>query len=111
MEFSIKSANPEKQRSACIVIGVFEPRQLTLPAERVDHAAGGYLSAILKRGDMDGKLGTTLELHNVPHTLCDRVMLVCWAASATSAKRNTARRCAARCGRWRRPLPSRRSAT
>ena len=76
MEFSIKSANPEQQRSACIVIGVFEPRQLTLPAERVDRAAGGYLSAILKRGDMDGKAGTTLLLHDVPATQCERVLLV-----------------------------------
>ena len=76
MEFSIKSANPEQQRSACIVIGVFEPRQLTPPAERVDRAAGGFLSAILKRGDMDGKAGTTLLLHDVPATQCERVLLV-----------------------------------
>ena len=76
MEFSIKSANPEKQRSACIVVGVFEPRQLTLPAERIDQAAGGHLSAILKRGDMDGKAGTTLLLHDVPATLGERVLLV-----------------------------------
>ena len=76
MEFSIKSASPEQQRSACIVVGVFEPRQLTLPAELIDHAASGYLGEILKRGDMDGKAGTTLLLHDVPATQCDRVLLV-----------------------------------
>ena len=76
MEFSIKSASPEQQRSACIVVGVFEPRQLTLPAELIDRAANGYLSAILKRGDMDGKAGTTLLLHDVPATQGDRVLLV-----------------------------------
>jgi hypothetical protein len=27
MEFSVKSGSPEKQRSACIVVGVFEPRR------------------------------------------------------------------------------------
>ena len=32
MEFSIKSGSPEKQRSACIVVGVFEPRKLTVGA-------------------------------------------------------------------------------
>ena len=36
MEFSIKSGSPEKQRSACIVVGVFEPRKLTGPAELID---------------------------------------------------------------------------
>ena len=76
MEFSIKSASPEKQRSACIVVGVFETRQLTPPAEDIDRAASGHLSAILKRGDMDGKAGTTLLLHDVPATQCERVLLV-----------------------------------
>ncbi len=76
MEFSIKSGSPEKQRSACIVVGVFEPRKLTLAAELIDNAAGHYLSDIIRRGDMDGKAGSTLLLHNVPATLSDRVLLV-----------------------------------
>ena len=29
MEFSVKSGSPEKQRSACIVVGVYEPRRLS----------------------------------------------------------------------------------
>ncbi|MEW5943881.1 MAG: leucyl aminopeptidase [Pseudomonadota bacterium] len=76
MEFSIKSGSPEKQRSACVVIGVFEPRKLSLAGELIDRIANGYISDILRRGDMDGKSGTTLLLHNVPNTLCDRVLLV-----------------------------------
>ena len=76
MEFSIKSGSPEKQRSACVVVGVFEPRKLTLSGELIDNASQGYLSDIIRRGDMEGKLGSTLLLHNVPNTLCDRVLLV-----------------------------------
>ncbi len=76
MEFSIKSGSPEKQRSACVVVGIFEPRKLTLSAELLDNAAHSYLSDIVRRGDMEGKAGTTLLLHNVPGTLCDRVLLV-----------------------------------
>jgi leucyl aminopeptidase len=76
MEFSIKSGSPEKQRSACIVVGVFEPRKLTDPAEVIDTASKGYLSDIVRRGDMEGKAGRTLLLHNVPGLLGDRVMLV-----------------------------------
>ncbi|MBL8397227.1 MAG: leucyl aminopeptidase [Candidatus Accumulibacter sp.] len=76
MEFSIKSGSPEKQRSACVVVGIFEPRKLTLAAELLDNAAHNYLSDIIRRGDMEGKAGTTLLLHNVPGTLCDRVLLV-----------------------------------
>jgi len=76
VEFSIKSGSPEKQRSACVVVGVFEPRKLTLPAELLDKAANGYISDIIRRGDMEGKSGTTLLLHNVPGTLSDRILLV-----------------------------------
>ena len=76
MEFSIKSGSPEKQRSACVVVGVFDSRKLTLPAELLDKAANGYISDIVRRGDMEGKAGNTLLLHNVPGTLCDRILLV-----------------------------------
>ncbi len=76
MEFSIKSGSPEKQRSACVVVGVFEPRKLSLPGELLDSASKNHLSDIIRRGDMEGKAGTTLLLHNVPGTLCDRVLLV-----------------------------------
>jgi len=76
MEFSVKSGNPEKQRSACVVVGVFEPRRLSAAAEKIDTATDGYLSALLRRGDLEGKLGQTLLLHNVPNTLSERVLLV-----------------------------------
>ena len=76
MEFSIKSGSPEKQRSACVVVGVFESRKLTLPAELLDKASGGYIADIVRRGDMEGKSASTLLLHNVPGTLCDRILLI-----------------------------------
>jgi leucyl aminopeptidase len=76
VEFSIKSGSPEKQRSACVVIGVYEARKLSLAGEMIDRVSNGYLSDIIRRGDMEGKAGTALLLHNVPNTLCDRVLLV-----------------------------------
>jgi len=76
MEFTIKSGSPEKQRSACVVVGVFDNRKLSLSAELVDRASNGYISEIIRRGDMEGKLGATLLLHNVRGTLADRVLLV-----------------------------------
>lgn len=55
VKFSIKNASPEKQRSACVVVGVFEPRKLTEAAEAMDKISKGYISGILKNGDMEGK--------------------------------------------------------
>lgn len=76
LEFSIKSGAPEKQRGACVVVGVFENRELSGPAAALDIASNGHLSAILQGGDMEGKSGSTLLLHKVPNVLADRVLLV-----------------------------------
>ena len=76
MEFSVKSGNPEKQRSACIVVGVFEPCRLSGVAEQLDNVSEGYLSNLLRRGDLEGKSGQVLLLHHVPNVLAERVLLV-----------------------------------
>ncbi|ACT49488.1 MULTISPECIES: leucyl aminopeptidase [Methylovorus] len=76
MEFSIKTGNPEKQRSDCIVVGVFDTRKLSEAAVALDRAAEGYLTTVLARGDLDGKLGSSLMLHSVPGIASDRVLLV-----------------------------------
>ena len=74
LEFSIKSGAPEKQRSACVVVGVFDNRKLSDPAVDIDRASDGYLSEILRGGDMDGKAGSTLLLHKVPNVLAERIL-------------------------------------
>jgi leucyl aminopeptidase len=76
MEFSIKSGSPEKQRTACIIVGVHEPRKLTTSAKAVDSATKKYLSNLIRRGDIQGKMGQSLLLHNVQGMLCDRILLV-----------------------------------
>ncbi len=76
MEFTVKSGNPEKQRTGCVVVGVFEPRRLSPAAAQLDKASDGYLSGLIRRGDMEGKTGQALLLSNVPNLLCDRVLLI-----------------------------------
>ncbi|NOX76528.1 MAG: leucyl aminopeptidase [Gammaproteobacteria bacterium] len=76
MEFNVKSGSPTKQRSACVVVGVFEPRRLSPAADSLDKASGGQISSLLRRGDIEGMPGQTLLLHNLPKTLADRILLV-----------------------------------
>jgi leucyl aminopeptidase len=76
MEFSIKSGSPEKQRTGCVVVGVYEGRKLSASAQSIDDASGHYIADVLRRGDLEGKPGTTLLLHNVPKVPSDRVLLV-----------------------------------
>jgi len=76
MEFSIKNGNPEKQRSDCLVVGVFEGKKLSDAAKIVDDASGKAISAVLKTGDMEGKIGATLVMHHVDGIAATRLLLV-----------------------------------
>ena len=76
MEIILKSGSPEKQRSACIVVGVFETRKLSACAKELDEASDKAISNILRRGDMDGKIGQSLLLHNIDGVVADRIMLI-----------------------------------
>ncbi len=76
MEITVKSGTPEKQRTACIVVGVFDSRKLSGSAVEVDTVSDGYISNIVRRGDMDGESSQSLLLHNVPGILAERVLLI-----------------------------------
>lgn len=76
MEYFVKSGNPEKQRVACVIVGIFDRRNPTEAAATIDQTSDGAIGSIMRRGDMDGKLGQTLMLHNLSGVFCDRVLLV-----------------------------------
>ncbi|MGZ8199123.1 MAG: leucyl aminopeptidase [Burkholderiales bacterium] len=76
MKFSTKHMQPGRTKTGCAVVGVFETRTLSAPARALDSLAGGALARIVKRGDMDGKNGTALTLHDVGAVAAERVILV-----------------------------------
>ena len=76
MDFNIKSGCPEKQRTACVIVGIFSSRRLSNPAKAIDKASKQYISTLIRRGDMDGDKGQHLLLHNVPGVMADRVLLI-----------------------------------
>jgi leucyl aminopeptidase len=76
VEFSTKVAPPDRIKSDCVVVGVFEGRRLTEAAKSIDRAARGHLKRILEQGDLEGRLGSTLLLYGVPGITAARVLLV-----------------------------------
>jgi leucyl aminopeptidase len=76
MQFKIESGDLAKRKTPCLILGVFEKRKLSAPAEVVDKVSGGHLSGILRKGDLDGEIGRTLMLYGVPGLSCERVLLV-----------------------------------
>lgn len=76
MEFIVKSARPETLKTATLVIPVGEGRKLGEAAKAIDTLSAGALSALLKRGDLAGKVGQTLLVHNLANLKAERVLLV-----------------------------------
>jgi leucyl aminopeptidase len=76
MEFSIKTGNPEKQLSDCLIVGVYESGKLSAAAETIDKASAGYITALVNNGDFDGKLASTLLLHQLTNVASKRILLV-----------------------------------
>lgn len=78
MEFIITNNHPETQKTSCLVLGLFNNRELSPSATHVDSSANanGFLSTLLKSGDLDDKTAPPLLLHKVPNLLAERLLLV-----------------------------------
>ncbi|MGB1272520.1 MAG: M17 family peptidase N-terminal domain-containing protein, partial [Endozoicomonas sp.] len=75
MEFVVKSGAAEKQKTACLVAGAHKKTQPTA-TEALDSLSKGYVSSLLKRGDLTFKPGHSLLLHHVPEAPCERLLLI-----------------------------------
>lgn len=76
MDFSIKSAQPETVKTACVVVPAFRKRKLSDAASRIDRNSGGQLSRALKNSDFDGAPGTNLMLFDVAGIGAARVLVM-----------------------------------
>jgi len=82
VDFSIRTGSPDRLRSGCVVVGVYSPRRPGQAAQAIDRATGGLVGDILKRGDFEGRAGSTLMLPRVAGTAFERVLLVGLGAEA-----------------------------
>jgi leucyl aminopeptidase len=76
VEITLVTGSPEKHRANVLVVGAFADGTLPPPAQAIDKASRGKLSALIKRGDLDQKAGATLLLHDLPGIAAERVLLV-----------------------------------
>jgi len=77
MNFNVKSGDPDKLRSACVVIGISAPRRLSPAAERLDKASQGQLRELLKSADIDTGCGKTTLIHTPRgHVQAARILVV-----------------------------------
>ena len=87
MHFDIWTSGITTVAVECLILGAFEDGELTEEARAVDTAAGGRISALLKRGDFSGKSGETLLVTDLSGTKATRALL-----TGLGAKKNFSRR-------------------
>jgi len=76
MEYKIKSGSPEKQSSGCLVVSISGNNKLSSAAQQLDEACEGYISKLVKRGDLARQTGKTLLIPGLHNVKAQRVLLV-----------------------------------
>jgi leucyl aminopeptidase len=76
MQFSITTGDLSKQKTDCVIVGMWESKKLATAATALDKAAKGVIAAAAATGDISGKVGSCLMLHGVAGVTAKRVLLV-----------------------------------
>jgi len=76
MQFQAIKAGSARQRTACAIVGIHENATPTEAARRVDRAAGGAISRLLRRGDFAGKGAEVFPITALRRGPAERILLV-----------------------------------
>ena len=76
MKTALKTSNPVRLVTDCLVIAVAAKNKFSAEAKEIDIASGKRLSSVLENGDFDGSLGTSLMLQGLEGVKAKRVLLV-----------------------------------
>lgn len=76
MEFISTTGAASRRTSNCIVVGVYERGKLGVAAADVDTASDGYIRKLVKLGDINGQLGSSLMLRDVSGIRAKRILVV-----------------------------------
>ena len=76
MKTALKTSNPVRLVTDCLVIAVAAKNKFSPEAKEIDITSGKRLSSVLENGDFDGSLGTSLMLQGLEGVKAKRVLLV-----------------------------------
>ncbi len=75
MEFTIKTARPEKLKTGTLAILTFADGDLVGAAAALDSASDGRLLRLIARGDLEARAGATLVIPELPGAAAQRVLV------------------------------------
>lgn len=76
MRFNIKHGDLEKLAKVSLIVGIFEDKALSKAAERLNKVSKGYITNLIQKGEIQGKIGEFLLLQQLPGSTAQHVLLV-----------------------------------
>ena len=76
MDFLLTNTPLETLETECLIVAVFENKQLSPAAQALDSLTDGLITEMLNRGDIKGKVADTLLINYLPYAPIKRVLLV-----------------------------------
>lgn len=81
MEFAVKVGTPSKQKVGCVILPVYDSTKISDQIKKLDGNLSAQVTALIKKGDIEGKIGQTLLFHPSLHSSShsdkfERVLLV-----------------------------------
>jgi len=86
MQFSTKPLSADRLKAGCAIVPVIVGEPLSGDAQTLDQAQGGRLSAVIARGDLQKKPGSTLMVHL--EGALQRVLLVSLGSATEVAEKS-----------------------
>ena len=88
MQFSVRSVKPETLSTPCLVVAVFEDKALPPLTEQLDSASSKSIRKLINGGDISGKIGEHLLLHEPRGIRAQRLLLIgCGKSSELNGKK------------------------
>ncbi|MGJ3493597.1 leucyl aminopeptidase [Piscirickettsia salmonis] len=76
MKFSLTQTAAHTIKSDCLVVAIFEGKELSETATAIDQATDGLISRFIARGDISGKSGQSLLIPEVSVITAERILLI-----------------------------------
>lgn len=76
MEFNISEENLKLAPNNCIITGIFEESHLFPTTHTINKMSNGYIHTLQKRNILNGRIGETLLLYDIPHIINQQILII-----------------------------------
>jgi len=76
MDYLLSNTPLESLKTECLIVAVYQDKQLSPSAKKLDSLTNGLITQLIQRGDIKGKVADTLLITYLAHATIKRALLV-----------------------------------